>query len=232
MIVRSPPSCGSRFLLGYFLFISCSWIRSIACSFVCLFVSWFVSICILFQETAISTETSADLPHTTGPEDLVVEVRTTGRDWPILGIFVPRLHMRLSMRVLMRFLLQNAPCPTPHGCFFVKHPVDLKANYHILVEDTPLSNLCQLGGVLSQCWSGAYLVVRQLQLDERNILSDLLLGLDLSLQLDQILIHVVCVNPPLVKLAVLPLDFMRKPLQAWKQKSESSERKLSNSLPK
>ena len=31
----------------------------------------------------------------------------------------PRLHMRFSVRFLMRFRVQNAPYPTPHGFFVV-----------------------------------------------------------------------------------------------------------------
>ena len=59
----------------------------------------------------------------------------------------PRLHMRFSMRFNfgMRFLLQNAPYPTPHGCFFSKHRVDWKENYQILVQlicDNMCDNIC------------------------------------------------------------------------------------------
>ena len=35
--------------------------------------------------------------------------------------------------------VQNAPCPTPHGRV-AKHRVDWKEHYHLLFEDTPLSN--------------------------------------------------------------------------------------------
>ena len=61
--------------------------------------------------------------------------------------------------------------------------------------------------------TGANLVVCQLQFDERNVRAGPVLGLDLSLEIDQILIHVVRVHTPLVKLAVLPLNFTRKALQ-------------------
>ena len=61
---------------------------------------------------------------------------------------------------------QIAPCPS--RARFVKnailrtkcvlpypaqHRVDWKGNYQILVEDNPLSNLCQLGGVLSHSYT-------------------------------------------------------------------------------
>ena len=59
--------------------------------------------------------------------------------------------------------------------------------------------------------TGANLVVCQLQFDERNVRAGPVLGLDLSLEIDQI--HVVRVHTPLVKLAVLPLNFTRKALQ-------------------
>ena len=36
----------------------------------------------------------------------------------------PRLHMRLSTRLWMRFRVRDTLFPTPHGCFVVKHRVD------------------------------------------------------------------------------------------------------------
>ena len=51
-----------------------------------------------------------------------------------------------------RFRVQNAPYPNPHGYFFAKHRMDWIENHHI-VEDTTLSYLCQIGGVLSQCYT-------------------------------------------------------------------------------
>ena len=54
-----------------------------------------------------------------------------------------RLHMRFLMRFLVRFRVQNAPYPTLHEYFFfVKYRVDWKESYHILFQDTLLSNFC------------------------------------------------------------------------------------------
>ena len=57
---------------------------------------------------------------------------------------------RFHKRFLMRFRLESAPCPTLRECFFAKHRVDWKGSHHILFKDTFLSNLCQLGDILSQ----------------------------------------------------------------------------------
>ena len=46
--------------------------------------------------------------------------------------------------------VQNAPDLPCTNVYFAKHLVDWKERYHILFEDTLLSNFCQLGGILSR----------------------------------------------------------------------------------
>ena len=55
--------------------------------------------------------------------------------------------------ILDAILCTKRTLPYPSQILFAKHRGDWKENYDILVEGTPLSSLCQLGGVLSQCYT-------------------------------------------------------------------------------
>ena len=57
------------------------------------------------------------------------------------------------MRILMRFRVQNAPDLTLHRYVSADHHADCKENDQLLVEGTPPSNLCYLGGVLGHCYT-------------------------------------------------------------------------------
>ena len=61
--------------------------------------------------------------------------------------------MQFSVRFFMLFRVQNVPYPTHTDAFFAKYQLDWEENYNILVGDTPLSKLCELGGVLAQSYT-------------------------------------------------------------------------------
>ena len=61
----------------------------------------------------------------------------------------PFTHAFFGVIFSYDFAIQNAPYPSQQGCFFAKHRLDWKEND---VEETPLSNLSELCGVLGQCF--------------------------------------------------------------------------------
>ena len=63
-----------------------------------------------------------------------------------------RLYVRLPMQLLMRFRVQNAPCPTPNGCFDGKHRVDRKENYSISYYTWPKNRPPVLSQLTTPVW--------------------------------------------------------------------------------
>ena len=57
---------------------------------------------------------------------VIVDVSSVGPSWGLVYTI-----MRLSMRFLLRFRVQNAPWPNLHEHFFAKHCLDWKEHYYI-----------------------------------------------------------------------------------------------------